>query len=70
MSLVNEKVWERMKACYFSLCCLRMIVRVNVVQTPVVLKMDSTIHRINHYPVGEYEENQLRYPVDRDLSDG
>ena len=70
MSLVYEKVWERMKACYFSLCCLRMLVRVNVVQTPVVQKMDSTIHRINHYPAGEYEENQLRYPVDRDLSDG
>ena len=46
------------------------IVRVNVVQTPVVQKMDSTIHRINHYPVDEYEENQLRYPMDRDLSDG
>ena len=46
------------------------IVRVNVVQTPVVQKMDSTIHRINHYPVGEYEENQLRYPMDRDLSEG
>ena len=36
---------------------------------PVVKKMDSTIHRINHYPwpVGKYLENQLRYPVDRDL---
>ena len=47
-----------------------MIVRVNVDKTSVVQKMDSTIHRINHYPVGEYEENQLRYPMDRDLSDG
>ena len=46
------------------------IVRMNVVQTSVVQKMDSTIHWINLYPVGEYEENQLRYPVDRDLSDG
>ena len=70
MSLVYEKAWERMKACYFSLCCLRMIVRVNVVQTSVVQKMDSTIQWINLYPVGEYEENQLRYPMDRDLSDG
>ena len=47
MSLVNEKVWERMKACYFSLCCLRMIVRVNVVQTSVVQKMDSTIQWVS-----------------------
>jgi len=46
------------------------IVRVNVVQTSVVQKMDSTIQWINLYPVDEYEENQLRYPVDRDLSDG
>ena len=59
-----------MKACYFSLCCLRMIVRVNVVQTSVVQKMDSTIQWINLYPVDEYEENQLRYPMDRDLSEG
>ena len=42
-----EKAWERMKACYFSLCCLRMIVRVNVVQTSVVQKMDSTIQRVS-----------------------
>ena len=30
-----------------------MIVRVSVVQAPVVQKMDSTIHWINHYPVDE-----------------
>ena len=37
---------------------------------PVVQKQDSAIHRINHYPVDEYSGNQLRYPLDRDLSDG
>ena len=31
-----------------------MIVRVNVVQAPVVQKMDSTIHWINYYPVDKY----------------
>ena len=35
---------------------------------PVVQKLDSTIHRINHYPVDKYQGIQLRYPVDRDLS--
>ena len=30
---------------------------------PVVQKLDSTIHRINHYPVDKYQGNQLRYPV-------
>ena len=54
MSLMYEKVWERMKAFYFSLCWLHMIVRVNVVQDPVVQKLDSTIHWINHYPVDEF----------------
>ena len=39
-------------------------------QAPVVQKMDSGIHRINHYPVNNYYENQLRYPVERDSSDG
>ena len=43
-------------------CCLD--------QALVVQKMDSAIYRINHYPVHKYKETQLRYPVDRDLSDG
>ena len=38
---------------------------------PVVQKIDSAIHRINHYPMAKYKGNQLLYPVDRaDLSDG
>ena len=36
----------------------------------VVQKMDSVIHRMNHYPVDKYQENQLRYPQDSDLSAG
>ena len=36
----------------------------------VVQKVDSAIHRINHHPVDKYKGNQLRYPVDRDLSGG
>ena len=36
----------------------------------VVQKMDSAIHRMNHYPVDKYQENQLRYPQDSDLSAG
>ena len=32
--------------------------------------MDSTIHWVNHYPEDKYQQNQLRYSVDRDLSDG
>ena len=36
----------------------------------VVQKMDSAIHRINHYPADKYLGNQLHYPVDRDLSGG
>ena len=40
------------------------------VQVQVVKKMDSAIHWINHYPLEKYLENQLRYPMDRDLSGG
>ena len=39
-------------------------------KAPVVQKMDSTIHWINHYPVDKHQGNQLHYPVDRDFSDG
>ena len=36
----------------------------------VVQKLDSAIHRINHYPAEEYYGKQLCYPVDSDLSGG
>ena len=37
---------------------------------PVVRKLDSAIHWINRYPEDKYYDNQLRYPVDSDLSTG
>ena len=40
------------------------------VQAPVVRKLDSAIHRINRDPAVKYYDNQLRYPVDSDLSSG
>ena len=39
-------------------------------QAPVVQTLDSSIHRINHYPADKYYGNQLRYPLDSDLSGG
>ena len=42
----------------------------NIVQVPVVQKLDSAIHRINHYAVDKYYGNQLRCPVDSDLFGG
>ena len=41
-----------------------------VSQAQVVQKLDSAIHRINHYPVDKYYGNQLRYPLNSDLSGG
>ena len=32
----------------------------------VVQKLDSAIHRINHYPADTYYGKQLRYPLDSD----
>ena len=37
---------------------------------PVVQKLDNAIHRISHYPEDKYYENQLRYPLDSNLSTG
>ena len=39
-------------------------------QAQVVQKLDSAIHRINHYPADTYYGKQLRYPLDSDLSAG
>ena len=39
-------------------------------QASVVQKLDSAIHRINHYPADKYQGNQLSYPVDRFLPGG
>ena len=39
-------------------------------QAPVVQTLDSAIHRINHHPADKYYGNQLRYPLDSDLSGG
>ena len=43
---------------------------ISYVQTLVVQTLDSAIHRINHYPVDKYYGNQLRYPLDSDLTGG
>ena len=39
-------------------------------QAPVVQKLDSAIHRINHYPVDKYYKNRLHYPLESDLFEG
>ena len=36
----------------------------------VAQTLDSAIHRIYHYPADRFQENQLRYALDRDLSSG
>ena len=42
----------------------------SILLAPVVQTLDSAIHRINHYPADKYYANQLRYPLDSDLSGG
>ena len=39
-------------------------------QAPVVQKVNSTIHRINHYPLDSKIGFPNSYPMDSDLSDG
>ena len=40
------------------------------VLAPVVQKVDSTIHWINHYPVDNAISSRNTYPLDSDLSGG
>ena len=40
------------------------------IQALVVQTLDSAIHRIDLYPVDKCLGNQLRYPLNRDLSNG
>ena len=39
-------------------------------QAPVVQTLDSTAHRINHYPVDSVIDFRNTYPLDSDLSSG
>ena len=39
-------------------------------QAVVVQKLDSAIHRINHYPVDKYYKTRLHYPLESNLSGG
>ena len=41
-----------------------------IYQAPVVQMLDSTIHRVNHYPMDKCWRNQLCYAVDIELSGG
>ena len=50
--------------------CYEVQVLPTILLAPVVQKLDSAIHRINHYPAYKYYVNQLRYPLDSHLSSG
>ena len=43
---------------------------IEIYLAPVVQTLDSATQRINHYPADKYYGNQLRYPLDGDLSGG
>ena len=50
--------------------CEKRFQYLQTMQAPVIQTLDSTIYRINHYPADKCLGNQLRYPLDRDLSFG
>ena len=60
--LVNFGVFEWL----YSVHCISF----NIGLTRVVQMLDSAIHPINHYPPDKYWGSHLRYPLDRDLSNG
>ena len=59
---IEQLVW------FEELC--RTLTRVRRDLARVVQTLDSSIHRIDHYPADKYYENQSRYPLDRFLSGG
>ena len=42
----------------------------NLKWAPFAQTLDGAIHRINNYPADENHGNQLRYPLNTDLSSG
>ena len=48
----------------------RAPMRNNILQAPVVQKVDNAIHRINHYPADSVVCFVKTYPLDSDLSNG
>ena len=72
-SRISEGLYSRglTNLCVFSVLYVVTVTgEINKVLALVVQKMDSAIHRINHYPADKYLGNQFRYPLDKDLSDG
>jgi len=71
---MESEVWEKVFSNKVIVTLGKKIkicrIRSPPVLAPVVQKLDSAIHRINHYPADKYYGNQLRYSVDRDLSGG
>ena len=57
---------------YFYLRCQLQFNRSDIAihQAPVLQKLDSTIHRINLYPMDSAIGFPNTYPLDGDLSDG
>ena len=52
---------EMVQYLYFYL--LHSIYKKITHQAPVVQKLDSAIHQINHYPVDKYYKNRLRHSI-------
>ena len=51
-----------------SYCHKRPVYKGSSDQAPFVQKLDSAIHRINHYSVDKCQGKQSHYPLDKDLS--
>ena len=55
-----------------TLVCLENFTWLEIIMflAPALEKLDGTIHWTNCYPVDTYYKNQLRYPLDSNLSSG
>ena len=65
-----SEMWRECALTVFQASKVHFFLAKIFTQALVVKMLDSTIHRINHYPADKYWGNYLHYPLDRDLSGG
>ena len=70
MSKLSSTKKRKWLACQPLVIEVLQICALNSLLAWVVQTLDSAIHQINHYPADKYCGNQLRYPLDSDLSGG
>ena len=63
----NARASEEEAICLISRAARARVISHDISQAPVVQKVDSAIHWINHYPVDNAIGLRITYPLDSDI---